>query len=408
MPKCIKCETVQSKLNKGKLCKKCNNNSEANTQHNESTDYTPLEDRNLIDMIKETMVKEARLNNEIIIVLKDQIEFLKDEIKHKNLIIKNLINISTKYSQPIDTSGNNSIDKRDDLSVISESTKVNDSVVDNNNCIIVSADESLSVTDDYTMIEKDDVCHSNPNNWINNDTNRDLSPNKQRMHISKKHEINFEHTNRFNGLADESNTQNNNQLNALYDIADKTIHEVRPSDSINHLLQSKNICRPEVVTQHYPENNFTRKPIRPGQQAYNEAVRCGKPTVIFSTSITKGINLREFNKVYNTGNARFTRFHGAKAKYMQHYVLPTLIEENPQVVVVQCSGNDLPTSKANPTPVIDIANTIIKTAKTCEYYGANQVLICGVITRKRGYMERRRIELNNLLKDMCYDSDLYI
>ena len=46
----------------------------------------------------------------------------------------------------------------------------------------------------------------------------------------------------------------------------------------------------------------------------------------------------------------------------------------------------------------------IETSKTCEHYGADQVLICGIITRKRGYMERRRIELNNLLKDMCYDS----
>ena len=104
MPKCIKCETVQSKLTKGKFCKKCINNSDVNTHHNESTEYTPLEDRSIIDMIKDTMVKEAKLNNEIAIVLKDQIEFLKAEIKHKNLIIENLI-ITKYYSQPIDTSG---------------------------------------------------------------------------------------------------------------------------------------------------------------------------------------------------------------------------------------------------------------------------------------------------------------
>ena len=74
------------------------------------------------------------------------------------------------------------------------------------------------------------------------------------------------------------------------------------------------------------------------------------------------------------------------------------------MVVLQCGGNDLPTSKANPTPVDNIAKNIIDTAKICENHGAEHILICGIITRNnRGYMEKRRTELNALLKDMCYD-----
>ena len=159
-----------------------------------------------------------------------------------------------------------------------------------------------------------------------------------------------------------------------------------------------------MVTQEYPESNFVRKAIRPGVNPYNVAVRDGKNTVIFSTSITKGINLREFNKEYRNGTATFRRFHAAKVKQIKHYVIPTLEDDRPKVVVLQCGGNDLPTSKVNPTPVETIANYIIDTAKICENYGASQILISGIITRKQaGYMEKRRMDLNKILQDMCYD-----
>ena len=43
------------------------------------------------------------------------------------------------------------------------------------------------------------------------------------------------------------------------------------------------------------------------------------------------------------------------------------------------------------------------TAKICENLGAEQIFIGSVIIRKLGYMERRRHELNTLLKGMCFD-----
>ena len=134
------------------------------------------------------------------------------------------------------------------------------------------------------------------------------------------------------------------------------------------------------------------------------AVKDGKSTVVFSTSITKGINQWEFNKSYLGGTAIFRRFHGAKAKQIKHYVIPTLIEECPKVVVLQCGGNDLPTRKLNPTTVESIAKDIIDTGKLCENHGAEQILISGIIARnKHEYMEKRRNDLNELLKDMCFD-----
>ena len=182
---------------------------------------------------------------------------------------------------------------------------------------------------------------------------------------------------------------------------DEDLHTAQPSSA----KQFKSKSRPHIITQDYPEKNYIRKPIRPGESSYSEAVKDGKLAYIFSTSITKGIRNREFDNYYNLGTARFRRFNGAKAKYVKHYVLPTLYEEKPQIVVLQCGGNDLPKSNANPTPVMDIAKIIIETANLCESHGAEQILISGIITRHKGnyYMERRRTELNEILRNICYD-----
>ena len=51
----------------------------------------------------------------------------------------------------------------------------------------------------------------------------------------------------------------------------------------------------------------------------------------------------------------------------------------------------------------NIAKEIIDTAKICENHGVQQVLISGIVTRKQGYMDVRRKELNTLLRDMCYE-----
>ena len=117
--------------------------------------------------------------------------------------------------------------------------------------------------------------------------------------------------------------------------------------------------------------------------------------------MTNGIRVREFNKYFNAGTARFRRFPGATAKSILHYVLPTLLEESPEIAVIHLGGNDLPTTKSNSTPVENIAKTIIEIGTLCYNYNVKRILICGIITRKGGYMEKRRAELNNLLKNMC-------
>ena len=50
-----------------------------------------LNNRNLMDLIKDNMLQEKRWNAEITQLLKGQIIHLKSEITHKNMLIENMM-----------------------------------------------------------------------------------------------------------------------------------------------------------------------------------------------------------------------------------------------------------------------------------------------------------------------------
>ena len=96
MPNCSKCNTVQAKMNKGNLCKKCFSDKFNDTQKEYICIDEPIncdDERIMIDLIKGQMEKESQWYYDMTQVLKDQIEYLKSEIIHKNSIIQNLIKI---------------------------------------------------------------------------------------------------------------------------------------------------------------------------------------------------------------------------------------------------------------------------------------------------------------------------
>ena len=352
------------------------------------------DEKSIFDIIKGHMLRESQWNNETMQILKDEIIYLKSEIKHKNIMIENLIN-SNHCLISNNTLENTCYNKEDVVSIVN-GNNTNDL---NHHKVIISDDDSINNDEvGYKKIEADDVLFNDKNNeGITNNKKRVVNSRKV---VTNNSSINkFVHRNSFNGLfvSDKSEYENTDEVD------NRSMSEnTRPFTQPNY-GQLKQRNRPHIVTQKYPENNFVRKPIRPGVNQYNQAVKDGKTTIVFSTSMTKGIKVREFNGDYKTGTARFRRFPGAKVKQMQHYVLPTLLEDMPEVVLLQCGANDLPTTKINPTPVEIIAKEIIETGKLCENHGAKHILISSVITRKQSYMDRRKNEINDLLQEMCYD-----
>ena len=149
------------------------------------------------------------------------------------------------------------------------------------------------------------------------------------------------------------------------------------------------------------------KPVRPGNKLYSEALNDSKKSVIFSTSMTKGIRPDKFNRDhYTNGKASFHRFHGGKARHIRNQIETHLQEELPDAAILLIGGNDLSDNRNNPTPVVNIANQIIDSAMLCKNYGVKDVCVSSVLMRKERktnfeHTERRRKELNEILRSLC-------
>ncbi len=139
--------------------------------------------------------------------------------------------------------------------------------------------------------------------------------------------------------------------------------------------------------------------------------RTSKKTLIFTTSISKGIKPRRFNDIYkennnnkefNSHHVQFSSFPVARMKHMASYVTPRISDEKPETVIVHGGGNDLPVYPADKTiPLWDIANQIINAGLVAKKHNVRDILIGGVTTRKGSFLKKRCEALNGILIDLC-------
>ena len=137
----------------------------------------------------------------------------------------------------------------------------------------------------------------------------------------------------------------------------------------------------------------------PGPSSYSDVVkRANNKVSVFSSSITKGVNVRRMNKQFNGDKIIMHRFHGKKAHHIKQYVPIHMKEDKPDTCVIVAGGNDLP----GRAPVLEIANNLMEAGILCKNHGASKVIISSVLPRQDSYCQARREQLNKVLIDLCH------
>ena len=109
--------------------------------------------------------------------------------------------------------------------------------------------------------------------------------------------------------------------------------------------------RPRVINNFsennntFPWNNFVR-----GDVTYADATKSVKRSltghrknriIIFGDSITRRVQVRDFNSDLDTGHAKIRTFPGAISNEFPHYVASTLEDGNFNIAILHFSVNDL-------------------------------------------------------------------
>ena len=120
-------------------------------------------------------------------------------------------------------------------------------------------------------------------------------------------------------------------------------------------------------------------------------------------TVIKRIKLNNFNKELRHGKAFFRSFSGANAKQLRHYIIPALIDDKPDAIVIHVGTNDI----LNHANHEDIARSIINIGLDCKKNGVNEVLISSVLVKKNRNLTAIVSLVNDMLRDLCEKNGLF-
>ena len=159
------------------------------------------------------------------------------------------------------------------------------------------------------------------------------------------------------------------------------------------------ICRTEKHLQSYAPH----QKIIPGKDSYANIVNSNKEKVcIIGDSHLKRINKRKLKYIkYNVGKmVSFKCFSCANTKQLDYQIVPTLVHETPQTVVLHIGSNDITESKIKQIN-LDNLQKIIDIGLKCRSYDVRNIAIPLILVRGRIRLNQIILKVNNILKVLC-------
>ena len=97
----------------------------------------------------------------------------------------------------------------------------------------------------------------------------------------------------------------------------------------------------------------------------------------------------------------FKCFSGANTKQLDYYIVPTLVDETPQAVVIHIGSNDITESKIKQINLDDLAQKITDIGLKCRSYGVRNIAISSILVRSSIRFHQIFLKVNNILKVLC-------
>ena len=105
------------------------------------------------------------------------------------------------------------------------------------------------------------------------------------------------------------------------------------------------------------------------------ATKFGKQTCVIGDSHLNRIKRNIFQKSVNKGKTYFNVFRGATSKRLNHYILPTLREDQPDVVLPHIGSNHINNQTKDRINTERLTGDIIDIGKSCIERGMKEVVI---------------------------------
>ena len=216
--------------------------------------------------------------------------------------------------------------------------------------------ESLTTCQRSCTIISNEKLHVKPLSFQNTQTRNNWKQVKQNRPFPR-HDTenrNIISSNFFESLYVEDITSNNSK-NPDFVVTPSAQTTILTSNPRPNLMPAQNHSRrPNICTTKNYLRNYN-PPAVPGNSSYATVSKFGKKIFVVGDSHVKRMKHLDFNKELHSGTAFSRSFSGANSKQLDHYIIPTLVDDKPDVALLLVGTNYIP-SKANDT---ELSNNII-------------------------------------------------
>ena len=129
--------------------------------------------------------------------------------------------------------------------------------------------------------------------------------------------------------------------------------------------------------------------------------------MVIGDSHLKRIKRSLFKNSFDNAKNFLKSFGGAKTKHMKHYVILSLKEQKPDIIVIHVCGNDINYKNRGNVNVNELADNIINLAVICRDFGVPDIAISEVLPRKSIVVTAIIRKVNDRVRELCKNNKFH-
>ena len=201
----------------------------------------------------------------------------------------------------------------------------------------------------------------------------------------------FMSPNRYEALASSQEEENDFEIAGAWNTSDNVRYNRKKENEVQCPKSAKR--RGQVVVNKHPDNqtSFGKQNASPGHKTYREAAKSSEATqpynkkenvLIFSDSIPGKMKMHELNRVIKNGKVKHLFFPGATSEQVLQYLDVNLRMYGPKTVIIHVGINDLLNDYGdlNVNKVLKNFHAMIK---KCSDFDVRNILLSGLVSCKR-------------------------
>ena len=114
--------------------------------------------------------------------------------------------------------------------------------------------------------------------------------------------------------------------------------------------------------------------------------------------MVSNVKAKKLNNKLRGASAGIQDFIGATIKHLKQHVIPSLVDDTPDIAVTHGGCNDLGYKNKEALSTDDIVNAILEIGKLCRSHGVKDIFISSLISRKNNLQNNKINIIDTLLR----------